>query len=670
MSTFRNSTTRAAAVALLCAAGLPSAFAAPSVQTVATGAPAGNLAANGAVWSTYKGDAQRTGAGNVAVRLPLSLTWRYTSDADPGAILGSPLVVGSGDARRVLFNAGKNLYCLDAESGEALWTFKGDSVLRAPITLLPGSGDTVLTLSSKGTASALRVSDGVAAWTYQAGSALRVAPLAVRTARGDRIILAPNSGVLVALTPQGTVDPTWRVGLGVSGAAPLSAPVATRDGKRIFISANDGNMYGIDVRGARVSFVVPLGNNATITPVSVGNLVFAASLGTLVATRADNGSVAWRSTAVQGTFASLSAQPLAQNNGVIYAGTSRGTLMALNARDGKLLWQTAVGRTALSGSPLVLRGVVLIGGRDGVFYGVDSAKGQLLWRYRLESERRVLVPVRATASGVGAAGGSPFGAGQRPGFGGGPGFGGQQGFGGGPGFGAQRPGAVGAGGRLGVAQTPMTYETRTYGVSSAPAVVDGRIYVPADNAALYAFSSSMLDAAPPRVTDTTIIFPTDVGSPFAMALTPEFPGIPAKGPVSLTLDVSDAGSGIDASRIRTTFDGQPVPAQDVKFDQSTGLLTLTLFKQSSTATLSDGTHKVEVEVRDYNGNTTPFSTSFIVNSAFVPPTKQLPTSGAGAVAPQPIQQPGQQWGGRGGGGGGGGRGGGWRRRRDNQDNTQ
>lgn len=674
MSIWKPSTRAAAGVAaLLCAGGLSAVLAAPSVQTIATGAPSANSTANGrangAIWATYKGDAQRTGSGNIPVRLPLSLLWRYTSDADPGAIFGSPLVVGAGDARRVLFNAGKNLYCLDAESGENLWTFKGDSILRAPITLLPGSNDTVLTLSSKGTASALRVSDGVAAWTYQADSALRVAPLVVRTVRGDRIILAPNSGTLVALTPQGAVDPAWRVGLGAGGAAPTSAPVASADGKRIFVPANDGNLYGIDVRGARVSFAVNLGNNATVTPVSVGNLVFAAAGNTLVATRVDNGAAAWRSAAAEGDFASLSAQPLAQDNGVIYAGTTRGALMALNARDGKLLWQTAIGRASLSGSPLVLRGVVLVGGRDGVFYGVDSAKGQLLWRYRLESERRVLVPVREPLSGTGSSGGGigSSSGGQRSGFGGG----GSRGGGGS----SQRGGGSGTGNRSARAAatpTPMMYETRTYGVSSAPAAVDGRIYVPVDNAALYAFSSSAFDAAPPTVTDTKIVFPTDIGSPFVMDLTPDFPGIPAKGPVSLTLDVSDAGSGIDASRIRTSFDGQPVPAQDIKFDQSTGLLTLNLFKSRGDATLSDGTHKVQVEVRDYNGNATPFSTSFIVNSTFVPPVRQDPNAGSGASAPQQPQRP--QWGGPGGGfggpGGGGPGGGGWRRRRDTPDSGQ
>jgi len=316
-----------------------------------------------------------------------------------------------------------------------------------------------------------------------------------------------------------------------------------------------------------------------------------------------------------------------------------------------------------------LRGVVLVGGRDGVFYGVDSAKGQLLWRYRLESERRVLVPVREPLSGIGSSGGGiGSSGGQRSGFGGG----GSRGGGGS----SQRGGGSGTGNRSARAAatpTPMMYETRTYGVSSAPAAVDGRIYVPVDNAALYAFSSSAFDAAPPTVTDTKIVFPTDIGSPFVMDLTPDFPGIPAKGPVSLTLDVSDAGSGIDASRIRTSFDGQPVPAQDIKFDQSTGLLTLNLFKSRGDATLSDGTHKVQVEVRDYNGNATPFSTSFIVNSTFVPPVRQDPNAGSGASAPQQPQRP------QGGEPASGWRGGGWdpsqgaptwRRRRDTPDGGQ
>ena len=624
--------------------------------TVRSSAAISSTGNAGAMWTTYKGNAQRTGAINMPVRLPLNLQWRYTSDADPGAIIGSPLVVGTGAQRRVLFNAGKYLYCLDSESGETLWKWTADSALRAPLSLLPGAGDAVLTLSSKGSAQAIRISDGTPVWKYQADSSLRVAPLMIHTTRGDRIILAPSSGALVALTPQGALDSAWRVVLGAGGASPSAAPVADAKGDRIFVPTSDGAVYGIDTRAARVAFTTILDAAPTSSPVVIGNMMVAVGTNTMVAVRTDNGSTLWRATAGAENFTTVSGQPgptIASS--VIYAGTNRGTLLAFNARDGKPLWKASLGRASLSGSPLVLRGAVLVGSRDGVLYGVNSANGQLLWRYRLESERQVLVPVRATTSANGVSSqptapinnGGRFGGGFNGGFNGG-------GFNGGGIPSGGIPSGVG-----GVATaTPMAYETRVYGTSSAPAAVDGQIYIPADNAALYAFSTTGFDASPPLVSDITIVIPDTTNAPYPVQITPDFPGIANKGPVSFTLQLADAGSGIDASRIKVTFDGQVLPAADVKFDAASGILSLALFKPKSGAmTLSDGTHTVAVQVTDYNGNASQTSTSFLVNSTFVSPTKQV--AGSNTINPSSQQpQPGNGW--RGGRNGAGGRNGGGR----------
>ena len=586
-----------------------------------------------AMWTTYKGDTQRTGAVDMSLHLPLSLQWRYTSDADPGAIVGSPLVVGTGDARRVIFNAGKILYCLDAASGEKLWSWTSNNALRAPLSILPGAGDAVLALSTKGVAQAVRISDGTPLWKYQADSALNVAPLTILTARGERIVLAPTSGTLVALTPQGVLDPSWRVSLGEGGASPVAAPVASADGTRIFVPANDGVVYAVDVRGARSAFTTALDAASTGSPVALGNTMIAAGGGLIIAVRVDNGSTLWRaSTDDDSNFTALSAQAGAtSNSGIVYAGTSRGSLLAFSAHDGKPLWKSALGRSALSGSPLVFRGAVLVGSRDGVLYGVKGANGALLWRYRLESERRVLVPVRATTGTNGTSPttpGNPFAS---------PYVSGAR-FGGGP-----NPGVSGTNSAAQRTPTPMTYETRTYGTSSAPAAVDGQIYVPADNAALYAFSSTAFDASPPLISEPTIVIPDTTNRPYPVEITSDFPGIANKGPVSFTLQLADAGSGIDASRLRVTFDGQPVSAADVKYDAPSGVLSLALFKPSGdTTTLSDGTHTINVQVTDYNGNTSQNSTSFLVNSTFVSPQPKL-TTATTTPTPQQPQQP--QWGG-------------------------
>lgn len=601
------------------------------------------------MWTTFKGNAQRTGSVNMAARLPLNLQWRYTSDAEPGAITGSPLIVGEAGARHVLFNAGKNLYCLDAESGENQWTWTGDSALRAPLSLLPGAGDLVLTQSVKGTAQAIRVGVGTTAWKYQADSALKVAPLTMRTPRGLRVLLAPTSGKLIALTPEGVLDPSWSVVLGNAGAAPSAAPVSSADGKRLFVATDDGIVYCIDVRTARIAYTTVLDAPTAVTPVVLGSMMIVASPSQMVAVRLDNGSTLWRaqaddpSNATGEAFTALSAQPRvvpgsSASAGTVYAGTNRGSLIAFNARDGKPLWKAALGRSALSGSPLVLRDAVVIGSREGIVYGVDKIKGQILWRYRLESERQVLVPVSTTAR-TGTRTGTRNSQ-STTGFSSAPYIAGSSGRG-------------LSGGSAQATTTPITYETRLYGTSSAPAAIDGRIYILADNAALYTFSTTPFDAAPPLINDPTIVIPDTTRLPYPISVTSNFPGISNKGPVSFTLQIADAGSGIDVSKISARFNNQVLAPADMKYDVASGILSLALFKPSGeTKTLSDGDHTVSVEATDYSGNTMRSATIFKVDSTFVSPVRQNNVNGTNPAVPaQPNpQQP--QWGGWRGGGGG------------------
>jgi outer membrane protein assembly factor BamB len=576
-------------------------------------------------WLTYKGDAQRTGASNVPVKLPLSLQWRYSSDAETGPIQGSPLVIGAPAQRRVIFNAGRSLFCLDAESGEKLWEYQSSASLKAPLTLLRDAkgGEYILAQASTGTLTALRATNGTRAWTHNATASTQTSPLLVSTAKGTRIVIAPSSGTLVALTTAGTVDPSWRVTLSPNGVSPASSPVLNAKGDRLFIAGRDQRLYTVDVRSARVLFSTPLGELATMSPVVVGNIVAVGAGSTALGVRVDNGSVMWRVPLSDGTAITVSARSLANGSGVAYFGTSRGALMAVDTRTGRALWTTKVSRSSLSGSPLVLPNVVLVGGRDGVLYGVDSASGRVTWRYRLNAERRVAVPTRVFVASTGTSSGSSPS--RTP---------------------SSAPTPFSATSSSASATPTPTYQTLSFGVSSAPAAVDGQLFVPVDNASLYAFSTQSMDASPPRIEKATIVIPSKQGALFPIVLAPEFPGIPPKGPVSVTMQLEDAGSGIDPARIQASFDQAPVASENTKFDPATGLLTLTVFKAGRGVenALADGMHTVAVDVTDYNGNSTRYSTTFAVNKNFVQPDKALFTPNA-TPTPAPPVAPQNPWGG-------------------------
>lgn len=72
-------------------------------------------------------------------------------------------------------------------------------------------------------------------------------------------------------------------------------------------------------------------------------------------------------------------------NGVVYTyATLRGTVYALNEATGAQMWATTTGLFKLQmqiaqGAPTVADGVVYTGGRDGSWYAISAASGNILW---------------------------------------------------------------------------------------------------------------------------------------------------------------------------------------------------------------------------------------------------------------------------------------------------
>jgi outer membrane protein assembly factor BamB len=70
---------------------------------------------------------------------------------------------------------------------------------------------------------------------------------------------------------------------------------------------------------------------------------------------------------------------LAVANGVIYAGSGTGTVYALNASTGALLWSYGTGGAITS--PAVANGVVYVGSNDHNVYALNASTGAVLWSY-------------------------------------------------------------------------------------------------------------------------------------------------------------------------------------------------------------------------------------------------------------------------------------------------
>lgn len=565
-------------------------FVVSPLSALAQGAPA---AVNTSSWTTFKGDAARTGSSAANVKLPLSLQWRFSSDGAARAYNTSPLVLGAPGQQRVYFAVGRAVFCLDAQTGQRIWkTPDFLSELVTPLTLLSSeAGDLILVAGQRGRVAALRTVDGGRVWESDTKGNIGVAgPIVVNTTKGQRIVCALNAGRLVAFAPDGTLDPDWQVALpraSISSSMSLSG-----DGTRLFLCASDSKLYAIDVQTATIAYSVPLMATSTVTPAVVGDQVIIGTGKRISAHQSASGTRLWEFDAGGLVISSPAVSSDAAGQTVIFAGTRNGLFYALD-QNGAPLWKTQV-EGGISGTPLALPTVVVVGASNGLLLAFDRVTGNVVWRYRLKSER-VVEPSPAAQGAEGAP----------------------------------------------VAEAPPTEpQIRTWGVSSSPSVIDNQLFVQGDNAALYAFTSRNFDAAPPRLIEPSLAVPDDKNKITALLLAPNSPPIvPGQGPIYFAAQMDDTGSGIDAASIQASLDDVPLAAEAIGFKATSGLLTLTLLgRVRGGPVLPDGLKNLTLTLRDYAGNTLRYSASFLIDNTAPAPVSPLAPPPP-VAAPNPDQEP-------------------------------
>ena len=96
-------------------------------------------------------------------------------------------------------------------------------------------------------------------------------------------------------------------------------------------------------------------------------------------------SVAWIQDIGKGTGERRLQLVPALHNGRLYAGDTTGRVTAVNAADGRVLWEKETG-LRLSGGPGVAGGHLVLGSTDGDLIALSSADGRELWRIRTVTE--------------------------------------------------------------------------------------------------------------------------------------------------------------------------------------------------------------------------------------------------------------------------------------------
>ena len=281
-------------------------------------------------------------------------TWEYKAE---NSVYGVPSVVGE----NVVFATGSGeVICLKISDGSLVWTVGG----------IEGSGQKVNDGLTDGTTTggglvyvskddrkvhAFSAKDGRTAWTYMTGDqGVRAAP----TYAEGFVFVGEYDGIFSILDAKSGK----RVNGGGAGGA-VNTP--TVSGGNVYFSAWDGSVNAVQVKGVEPLWNVNAGDVVTTQPeVADGKVIVATGRGSVVALDAKNGGMLWKFETNSG---SISAKPVLAD-GVVFVGGEAGPMIVLDARTGKQVG-TIGGGNGIGGNPAYSEGVLYFS--NGDFYAYE-----------------------------------------------------------------------------------------------------------------------------------------------------------------------------------------------------------------------------------------------------------------------------------------------------------
>jgi len=281
-------------------------------------------------WLTEGYSAQRTHATDGDLEPPLEQAWIYNAGAAFGP--GSPLILGNA----VLVGTRKGeVHAIEFETGKRLGLESfGDLVEGTPV-----------------------IQKGV---------------IFIPVGWGRRALYAYDLG---------SGKTRWKL-----KGAPIATGLLALDEAFVAVDA-EARMRKYDLMSGAVLWEHALGDQVTVyvTPVLAGgHIVVADDQGEVVAFDPDDGSVQWNQTLSAPVYASIAA-----NETRLFVPSTRGRFFALDAAQGRVLWEYALPDTTVHfTTPAVDGSLVVVGASDGALRAFDAATGTLHWTFRNDAALR------------------------------------------------------------------------------------------------------------------------------------------------------------------------------------------------------------------------------------------------------------------------------------------
>ena len=188
------------------------------------------------------------------------------------------------------------------------------------------------------------------------------------------------------------------------GSAISGTPVISGDTLYAALAHDEHSLVAYALHTGSVVWQAALGDIESSPLLSEGRL-FAASLhGTMFSVDRRTGAILWRYRIPEAPL--IHSSP-ASDGAMVVFGCDNGSVCALSAPDGRLLWKART-RAAVLASPVITDGAVFVGSQDSSFYAFDTAAGGLLWSQRLGAKIFSSAAVRSGRVYAGTSGGEFF----------------------------------------------------------------------------------------------------------------------------------------------------------------------------------------------------------------------------------------------------------------------
>ena len=323
-------------------------------------------------WPQFQGGAGHPGASAGGPAPPYRQAWRFVSPdgAVSGAVIEDDVAIAVGS---------RTVYGIDVATGKEMWTLSRNG---GPISI-PAVG------SRAGHRILVFVEEGAGGRTSLVGvdldtrrerwrTPLEASSVADVTVEGPTAFVGDVEGSVYAVN-LATGEIRWTADAG----GRIEGTVAVADG-RVFVSVPDPAARTVTVRAFEVaggsspwSAAQPVGSTAATIPAADEGTVVVGSSDRVVRGLDDSsGATRWESVALSPFF---TANGAALDEGSAYIADLSGGIYRLDAGDGARVWDHQLNDRVVRSSPVVSGSAVLIGLNDGRLVALDATDGDLVW---------------------------------------------------------------------------------------------------------------------------------------------------------------------------------------------------------------------------------------------------------------------------------------------------